>query len=210
MIPKSILLALLPLIPLTASRPQLSYVANGACTYAGQLVCVSSSSFALCDATLHGIIQPLAAGDNRCTGEPAVASPPPAAASSAPDTPAPSAPAPTADTLAHVPPPSAASNPTAAPPAATPPPAAASPSAAPSAPFLVSPIPAPTASPPSATTSNAFPNVQILASLVKPKPTTTVAPAVVPVTRVSSTVPNATPSPTFAHGSVHGGAEPGS
>ncbi|KIX99626.1 uncharacterized protein Z520_04260 [Fonsecaea multimorphosa CBS 102226] len=44
----------------------LAYLPKGQCTYAGQVVCASTSTFAICDASLMGVIQPLAVGDTRC------------------------------------------------------------------------------------------------------------------------------------------------
>jgi hypothetical protein len=57
-------------LPLPLPLPQLSHLARGRCTFPGQFVCVSATTFALCDASLGGIIQPLAAGDSRCLPPP--------------------------------------------------------------------------------------------------------------------------------------------
>ncbi len=41
-------------------------VAPGACKSVGQFICVSDSTFAICNAVLEGVVQSLALGDNRC------------------------------------------------------------------------------------------------------------------------------------------------
>ncbi|KIW80777.1 hypothetical protein Z517_07394 [Fonsecaea pedrosoi CBS 271.37] len=48
------------------SPSDVKYLAKGQCSYAGQIVCASESTFAICDASLTGVIQPLAVGDTRC------------------------------------------------------------------------------------------------------------------------------------------------
>lgn len=60
--------SILPLgfIPFTLALPQLQYVPAGQCTSPGQFLCLTPATFALCDASLTGIVQPLAAGDTRC------------------------------------------------------------------------------------------------------------------------------------------------
>ena len=47
-------------------HPQLSYVPVGTCTIPGKLVCLSNTTFVICDQNLQGIVQNLAVGDNRC------------------------------------------------------------------------------------------------------------------------------------------------
>ncbi|OCT45712.1 hypothetical protein CLCR_01757 [Cladophialophora carrionii] len=68
----------LPLIHFAAQAaalPQLAYLARGKCSAPGQFICVSPTTYALCDASLRGIIQPLAAGDSRCGGASAAGAP---------------------------------------------------------------------------------------------------------------------------------------
>ncbi|OAG40186.1 hypothetical protein AYO21_05664 [Fonsecaea monophora] len=48
------------------SSSDVKYLAKGQCSYAGQIVCASESTFAICDTSLTGVIQPLAVGDTRC------------------------------------------------------------------------------------------------------------------------------------------------
>ncbi|OAL35002.1 hypothetical protein AYO20_05717 [Fonsecaea nubica] len=48
------------------SPSDVKYLAKGQCSYAGQIVCASESTFAICDASLTGVVQPLAVGDTRC------------------------------------------------------------------------------------------------------------------------------------------------
>ncbi|KIW23989.1 uncharacterized protein PV07_09729 [Cladophialophora immunda] len=62
--------------------PDPKYLGQGQCTYAGQIVCASESTFAICDASLTGVIQPLAVGDTRCGDFGGPPPPPPAAAPS--------------------------------------------------------------------------------------------------------------------------------
>lgn len=60
--------------------PQLTYVPAGKCTYPGQFICVSDTTFAICTDALQGIEQPLAQGDNRCQNaapRPQITQPPP-------------------------------------------------------------------------------------------------------------------------------------
>ncbi|KAG9770425.1 hypothetical protein KCU88_g6602, partial [Aureobasidium melanogenum] len=85
--------------PAPAPSPEpfpIASIPSGLCHQPGQFVCVSSHTFALCDASLHGIEQPLAAGDNRCVGKgpAAPAAPPAKPAPAAPKAPAPVKPAP--------------------------------------------------------------------------------------------------------------------
>ncbi|OAP56528.1 hypothetical protein AYL99_09707 [Fonsecaea erecta] len=66
--PLPILLLLLSSTRLSTAYPSpgLTLLPKDKCTYAGQLVCASATTFAICDVSLTGIIQPLALGDTRC------------------------------------------------------------------------------------------------------------------------------------------------
>lgn len=55
-------------VAVAAPHPQLSYVSAGTCREPGQFICVSATTFTLCDASLRGIVQSLALGDTRCQG----------------------------------------------------------------------------------------------------------------------------------------------
>ncbi|KAJ9604754.1 hypothetical protein H2200_010868 [Cladophialophora chaetospira] len=56
------------LLHITLALPQIPVVPLGTCAYAGQFICTSPTTFAICDASLMGIIQSLAPGDPRCGG----------------------------------------------------------------------------------------------------------------------------------------------
>ena len=53
------------LISLALALPGLPRVAPGLCVTPGEFLCISRTTFAICDDTLTGAIQPLAAGDPR-------------------------------------------------------------------------------------------------------------------------------------------------
>jgi hypothetical protein len=59
---------LLPLVSLVAAMPHAlqTYTSPGQCTSTGQLICLSDTTFAICDASMTGVIQHLATGDARC------------------------------------------------------------------------------------------------------------------------------------------------
>ena len=44
----------------------LTYLSPGRCSVPGEFICASTTAFAICDASLQGIIQSLALGDARC------------------------------------------------------------------------------------------------------------------------------------------------
>lgn len=53
-----------------APHPQPSpSIPMGLCTRPGELICITDTTFAICDAQLGGVEQPLAKGDNRCLGK---------------------------------------------------------------------------------------------------------------------------------------------
>ncbi|KIW66265.1 hypothetical protein PV04_08464 [Phialophora macrospora] len=93
---RMILSIFLPLMSLVAAMPHpypnpdplQTSTSPGQCTSAGQFICVSATTFAICDASLTGTIQHLAPGDARCrssgTGDPGpTTTPPPASPTTA-------------------------------------------------------------------------------------------------------------------------------
>ncbi|KAJ9611773.1 hypothetical protein H2200_004957 [Cladophialophora chaetospira] len=80
--PTSILISLFSLaLALPNPSPDLSFAPPGLCATAGQFVCVSKTSFAICDDFLVGSVQELASGDMRCSATTNSAPPPPPPAS---------------------------------------------------------------------------------------------------------------------------------
>jgi hypothetical protein len=52
--------------PRPAALQQLSYVPAGSCRTVGQFICVSDTTFAICNSALQGVVQALAVGDIQC------------------------------------------------------------------------------------------------------------------------------------------------